>query len=142
MLLEAPAGPWVKYHNIVGQAPREGFTSTASMWLSGDGDGVVSLASARLDGVASQIVVPADHAMVHRHPQAILEVRRILREHLAQLKSFPYGGGVEYAWSDEPPTPGARRSAATGSRRDASHRRAGAINGHSGNWRTLSGFAN
>ena len=57
VLLEAPAGPWVKYHNIVGQAPREGFTNKVSMWLSGEGDGVVSLESARLDNAASQIVV-------------------------------------------------------------------------------------
>ena len=76
------------------------------MWLAGEGDGVVSLASAELDGVASQIVVPADHQMVHRHPQSILEVRRILREHLAELKSFPYGGGVEYASSQQAPSGG------------------------------------
>jgi pimeloyl-ACP methyl ester carboxylesterase len=106
VLLEAPAGPWVKYHNIVGQAPHEGFKSTAAMWLAGEGDGVVSLASARLDNVASQVVVPADHQMVHRHPQAILEVRRILREHLADLESFPYGGGVHYATSQQPTAPG------------------------------------
>jgi pimeloyl-ACP methyl ester carboxylesterase len=96
VLLEAPAGPWVKYHNIVGQAPREGFTSAAAMWLAGEGDGVVSLTSARLDGVASQVVVPSDHQMVHRHPASIREVRRILREHVSELESFPYGG-VEYA---------------------------------------------
>jgi pimeloyl-ACP methyl ester carboxylesterase len=106
VLLEAPAGPWVKYHNIVGQAPRKGVTSAAALWLAGDGDGVVSLASARLDGVASQIVVPADHQMVHRHPQSILEVRRILREHLAELQSFPYGGGVQYASTQVPPGAG------------------------------------
>jgi hypothetical protein len=71
------------------------------MWLAGEGDGVVSLESARLDGAASQIVVPADHQTVHRHPASILEVRRVLREHLAELESFPYHGGVEYA-STEP----------------------------------------
>jgi hypothetical protein len=97
VLLEAHSGPWVKYHNIVGQAPHEGFTNTVSMWLSGEGDGVVSLASARLDTAASQIVVPADHMSVHRHPQSILEVRRILMQHIAELESFPYGGAVQYA---------------------------------------------
>lgn len=106
VLLSAPAGPWVKYHNIVGHAPRKGFTSTASTWLAGEGDGVVSLASAQVDGVASQTVVPADHQMVHRHPQSILQVRRILRQHLADLESFPYGG-VEYAASQQPPAGGA-----------------------------------
>jgi hypothetical protein len=53
--------------------------------------------------VASQLVVPADHSTVHRHPAAILEVRKILMQHLADLESFPYGGGVEYASSDQRP---------------------------------------
>ncbi|BBO33942.1 esterase/lipase family protein [Lacipirellula parvula] len=97
VLLEAPAGPWVKYHNIVGQAPHEGVTNQVSMWLSGEGDGVVSLASAQLDHVSSQIVVPADHMTVHRHPQSILEVRRVLMQHIADLQNFPYGGAVQYA---------------------------------------------
>ncbi|HYO26349.1 MAG TPA: hypothetical protein VEQ85_15520 [Lacipirellulaceae bacterium] len=99
VLLTAPAAPWVKYHNIIGQSPRKGFTSSASLWLAGggEGDGVVSLASARLDNVASQLVVAADHQTVHRHPQSILEVRRILRQHLTELQNFPYGGGVQYA---------------------------------------------
>ena len=101
MLLEAPAGPWVKYHNIVGQAPREGLANKASLWLAGEGDGVVSLESARLDEAASQIVVPADHQHVHRHPQSILEVRRILKRHVAELKAFPYHNGVQYASSSE-----------------------------------------
>jgi hypothetical protein len=91
VLLAAQHGPWVKYHNIVGEKPERGLDS----WLSGgDGDGVVTLASARLDDAESQIVVPADHSHVHRHSQSILEVRRILLEHVAELRSFPYGGGV------------------------------------------------
>lgn len=106
VLLEAPAGPWVKYHNIVGQAPREGVTNQVSMWLSGEGDGVVSLASAQLDGVSSQIVVPADHMTVHRHPQSILEVRRVLMQHVADLQNFPYGGTVQYADAEAAPPVG------------------------------------
>jgi pimeloyl-ACP methyl ester carboxylesterase len=103
VLLEAPAGPWVKYHNIIGEAPHQGVSGAATKWLAGDGDGVVSLASAQLEGAASQIVVPSDHQMVHRHPQSILEVRRILLQHLTELESFPYGGGVQYAASQQPP---------------------------------------
>jgi pimeloyl-ACP methyl ester carboxylesterase len=101
VLLEAPAGPWVKHHNIIGQAPRDGLTNKAALWLSGEGDGVVSLDSARLDTAVSQVVVPADHQSVHRHPQSILEVRRILKLHIAELQSFPYGGSVEYAASQD-----------------------------------------
>ena len=103
VLLTAPTGPWVKYHNIVGQAPHTGFTSTAAKWIAGEGDGVVSLTSARLDEVTSQLVVTADHQMVHRNSQSIREVRRILRVHLAELKAFPYGaGGVEFASQHSP----------------------------------------
>jgi hypothetical protein len=42
-------------------------------------------------------VVPADHMTVHRHPQSILEVRRVLMQHIAELQNFPYGAGVQYA---------------------------------------------
>jgi pimeloyl-ACP methyl ester carboxylesterase len=101
VLLEAPAGPWVKHHNIIGQAPRVGFTNKAALWLSGEGDGVVSLESARLDKAVSQIVVPADHQSVHRHPQSILEVRRILKLHIAELQNFPYDADVQYATSQD-----------------------------------------
>jgi hypothetical protein len=31
--------------------------------------------------------VPSDHLVVHQHPLAILEVRRILLEHLAYIES-------------------------------------------------------
>jgi len=34
VLLEAPQGPWVRHHNIVGEAPHEGITSTVSAWLA------------------------------------------------------------------------------------------------------------
>ncbi|MCG8450401.1 MAG: hypothetical protein MI725_12600 [Pirellulales bacterium] len=86
VLLAAQQGSWVKYHNVAGEAPEDSFAS----WLDKEeGDGVVSLASARLDDVESQIVVPADHSGVHRHPQSILEVRRILLQHVNELRSFP-----------------------------------------------------
>jgi pimeloyl-ACP methyl ester carboxylesterase len=88
VLLAATPGPWVSYHNIVGRDPDPGWRE----YLVGDGDGVVSLASARLDQlrqIRSQIIVPADHISVHRHPQSILEVRRVLFEQLAELKNFP-----------------------------------------------------
>ncbi len=87
VLLKAKHGSWVSYHNVVGDSPKEGFAS----WLDrSDGDGVVSLASGRLDDVESQISVPSDHSGVHRHPQSILEVRRILMQHLEDLRRFPH----------------------------------------------------
>ena len=54
----------------------------------------------------SQIIVPADHMNVHRHPQSILEVRRVLFEQLAELQNFPasYNNAVAQRTSDPPPT--------------------------------------
>jgi hypothetical protein len=78
----------VAYHNVVGRDPDPGW----SEYLVGNGDGVVSLDSARLDQMRqlrSQIIVPSDHISVHRHPQSILEVRRVLFEQLSELESFP-----------------------------------------------------
>ncbi len=91
VLLAADQAPWVKYHNIVGEKPSNGLSKYLS---GGDGDGVVTLDSAKLDSAQSQIVVAADHSTVHRHPQSVLEVRRILLQHVTELRSFPYGDGV------------------------------------------------
>jgi pimeloyl-ACP methyl ester carboxylesterase len=88
VLLSAAPGPWVRYHNVVGHDPEPGL----ERYLVGEGDGVVSLSSARLDEMRqlqSQIIVPADHSGVHRHPQSVLEVRRVLFEQLAELQEFP-----------------------------------------------------
>jgi hypothetical protein len=81
VLLESPLGPATTYHNIIGVVP------TKSFWMSGSGksDGIVEYDSAHLEGVASEITVSADHMHVHRHPASVLEVRRILLEHLAEL---------------------------------------------------------
>lgn len=101
VLLSATPGPWVSYHNVVGHVPDLGWLQ----WFADEGDGVVPLASARLDSVPqvrSQIEVPADHVSVHRHPQSILEVRRILLAQLAELQDFPNTGETEVvaaAWA-------------------------------------------
>ena len=81
---------------MVGRVPDLGWRHL----FTEDGDGVVSLASAELDGMPqlrSQIVVPADHVSVHRHPQSILEVRRVLLEQLAELQNFPNRQGTAVA---------------------------------------------
>lgn len=69
--------PDVKHHNIVGVDRGK----TDRDWS----DGVVRYSSAHLEGVASEVVVPASHSEIHRHPQAIDEMRRILKEHLADV---------------------------------------------------------
>ncbi len=85
VLLEAPRPPQVRLHNIVGVVE----DSRLLRQVSGVGDGVVELTSAHLDDAASEIVVNADHVSVHRHPRAVLEVRRVLLEHLRELASPP-----------------------------------------------------
>lgn len=87
VMLASYRAPWVKYHNVVGALPEEGWVG----YLSQGGDGVVELASAKMDDVASQIEVPAQHAELHTHPRAILEVKRILLAHLQEIYA---GGGL------------------------------------------------
>ena len=80
--------PWVLYHNIIGVVPKQWWLSK----LAGDGDGVVSRESAHVDDAVSEITVPAIHTTVHQHPAAVLEVRRILLEHMADLEGRPADG--------------------------------------------------
>ncbi len=92
VMLRAERAPWVRYNNIAGLID-EGF------WLrkiSKPGDGVVPFESAHLDeaDAESEIVVEADHMNLHQHPLTILEVRRILLTHSAQM----------YAETKGPPT--------------------------------------
>jgi pimeloyl-ACP methyl ester carboxylesterase len=107
VLLAATPGPWIAFHNVVGHDPDAGWRE----YLVGDGDGVVSLTSARLDDMRqlrSQLIVPADHISVHRHPQSILEVRRVLLEQLAELEHFPQSheaGVADRATAEQEPMP-------------------------------------
>jgi hypothetical protein len=90
---------------VIGREPKP---SLASKYIVGEGDGVVALKSARLDDapqVESQIVVAADHSNVHRHPQSVLEVRRVLFEQLAELQNFPASYGEPVARRTEPGLP-------------------------------------
>jgi pimeloyl-ACP methyl ester carboxylesterase len=92
-----PAG--VHYHSIIGVLPHINYLPVESLLPGGNSkegtDGVVPYASAHLEGVDSEIVVPTDHLRVHHHPLAVQEVRRILMEHLQTLEQevIPVGGG-------------------------------------------------
>ena len=68
----------VVHNNIVGVSRGR----TARWWT----DGVVTYRSAHRDDVDSELVVPAGHSQVHRHERAIEEVRRVLKDHLQQLR--------------------------------------------------------
>ena len=44
--------------------------------------------------------MPADHTTVQCHPLAVMEVRRILLEHLAELRAVSAGGAHGHSdWS-------------------------------------------
>jgi len=65
---------WVSVHSVVG-------VGHASL-TGGRDDCVVAAESAHTEGAISEICVPATHTRVHHHPQTIVEVRRILEQHL------------------------------------------------------------
>lgn len=81
-LLRAPRNPNVIFHNIVGMVPTRRWFKTEEP----TGDGVVEYESAHMDDVASEVTVACEHQHIHRDPKAILEVRRILLEHLEGVR--------------------------------------------------------
>jgi len=93
VMLKAPRASWTTYHNIIGLVSKK----TILGRVSEEGDGVVSAASAKLEGAASEITVAADHLEVHCHPLSILEVRRILLEHIQMLS-----GPTQFATAGQP----------------------------------------
>ena len=78
---------WVTVHSVVG----DGHASLTG----GRDDCVVPVESAHTEGAVSEIFVPASHTKVHHHPRTIMEVRRILTQHLQEtgLCSNASGGG-------------------------------------------------
>lgn len=84
VMIAAQRAPWVHYNNIIGLVPDKGLFGH----FAAGSDGVVAVESARMDDVESELVVPADHTTVHSHPLAVLEVRRILLKHLAELQAM------------------------------------------------------
>lgn len=68
-----PIAPSVRYHSIIAN-------DTPDKALVESDDGLVPYRSAHLAGAQSELVVPFSHS-VQETPEAILEIRRILREH-------------------------------------------------------------
>jgi pimeloyl-ACP methyl ester carboxylesterase len=93
VMLSAHRLPSVKYHNIVGDYAMPWYAKPFEQ----EGDGVVPITSAKVDYAASEITVPADHTTVHAHPAAVLEVRRILLEHLSDLRGQQTAGVAQRA---------------------------------------------
>lgn len=72
----------VHHHNIVGVKKGKSLSDLT--------DGVVKFRSAHRSDVKSEIRVKAAHSEVHRHPDSVAEVQRILLEHLTELRSRNY----------------------------------------------------
>lgn len=77
---QAPRAPWTTYHNIIGTVSR---SSLFANW-TGDNDGIITRESGHAPHAASELVISAEHTVIHTHPLAILEVKRILLEHLRE----------------------------------------------------------
>lgn len=73
----------VKFHNILGNLPRRSLVGKTS---NKNSDGIIEVASARAEDAESEIQVNAEHSKVHQHPRTILEVRRILLQHLVECR--------------------------------------------------------
>ena len=82
-LATAPRAPWVRYHNIIGSLEEAKLLGA----VAGKSDGIVKVESARIPYAESEIIVPSEHTQVHRQPAAILEVRRILLQHLSEMRA-------------------------------------------------------
>ena len=72
----------VKLHNIYGVEPDRGVFKRSKR---DRGDGVVSVASATAVSASSELQVESQHTQVHQQPETILEVRRILLDHLVEV---------------------------------------------------------
>ncbi len=90
-MLRSRRAPWVHYHNIVGVIERSQWFGTGD---SQGSDGVVKLESAHIEDSESEILVQSKHQDIHRQPRAILEVRRILVDHLRDSARLPELLGV------------------------------------------------
>ena len=72
-LLTMKPNPNVTFHSIIGSERPEGKENTT--------DGVVPYRSSHVDGVKSELIVQSNHG-VQANPYAIMEVHRILLEHI------------------------------------------------------------
>jgi len=81
VMMRAKKAEGVKYHNIIGVTEKRGIFGTSSR----KSDGVVDLESAKMDDVESELIVDAEHTTIHTTDKAILEVRRILLDHLEEV---------------------------------------------------------
>lgn len=86
-LQQASPNGAVSMHTIYGRL--ESNSPLSKLIPSEPSDGIVSVESAQLPGSVSQIEVQAEHSVLHQDPRSILEVKRILYEHLRESRRLP-----------------------------------------------------
>jgi pimeloyl-ACP methyl ester carboxylesterase len=74
-LSRLPIDPGVRCHSIIGNIGKRDGTRT---------DGIVDYESAHFANAETELVVPAGHSACQSHPLTVLEIRRILIDHLRQ----------------------------------------------------------
>jgi hypothetical protein len=77
MIQKYPLAPGIPYHVICGDRGKGGNHDKTKPVCS---DGIVPYWSSHLDGAESELIVPSGHS-AHQNPQAIAEVKRILKLH-------------------------------------------------------------
>jgi pimeloyl-ACP methyl ester carboxylesterase len=75
---QLPLKPGVPYHSIIGDRGRGGFLDRTRPNSS---DSIVPYWSSHLEGASSERVIPSGH-WAHLHPLGMVEINRILLEHL------------------------------------------------------------
>ena len=83
-LASIPISPEVKYYSIIARADPE-------MELTKSSDGIVPYWSAHLDGARSEKIITSGHS-VQETPEAIIEIRKILRNELKNASMIPTQG--------------------------------------------------
>jgi hypothetical protein len=90
-----PTVPGIPYHTIEGDRGRGDAPNSS--------DGVVPYWSSHFGGETSELIVPSDHS-APRNPQAIAEVRRILRLHANISKSSRQSSSIAGGEQDSFPS--------------------------------------
>jgi pimeloyl-ACP methyl ester carboxylesterase len=90
LLAVQPRPQGVRFNSVIGVLPNPGYLvehfSPGGRSKEGT-DGVVPYSSAHLPDADTELIVPADHFNVNHHPRAVLEVRRLLHEHLREAEA-------------------------------------------------------
>lgn len=85
-LLNRQSAPWVQLHNIVGNVEKRQYFGVAGEFKPTNSDGIVETESSMFSSAASSIEVNARHQDIHSQPKTIMEVRRILLEHITDIR--------------------------------------------------------